>query len=143
MTSSDSSEANLRAAQIAFANDDFADAFARAGQVLTRFPDSAEARLIRINSALKLERWVDAIADLESLLTVQPGHAKLSKTLSLCWLRIGNAYKADANVDATTDAYRKAIEADAGNHAARFNLGVLLLENNHPRVAVTAPAIDG
>ena len=136
MTRSDGSAKNLRAAQTAFANNEFATAFARAGQVLARFPNSSEAHLIRINSAMKLERWVDAIPDLESLLAVQPDHAKLRKTLSLCWLRIGNAYKALADADATTDAYRKAIDADAGNHDARFNLGVLLLENNRASEAV-------
>jgi predicted O-linked N-acetylglucosamine transferase (SPINDLY family) len=136
MTSSDSSRDDLRAAQIAFANDDFADAFARAGHALARFPDSAEARLIRINSALKLERWVDAIPHLESLLAVQPDHAKLKKTLSFCWLRIGNVYKAEAIVDAASHAYRKAIDADADSQDARFNLGVLLLENNRASEAI-------
>ncbi len=135
MTGSDSAEANLRAAQTAFANNDFAAAFAGASHVLGQFPDAIEAQLLRTNAALKLERWGDAISGLKILLS-QSDNAKLRKTLSFCWLRIGNDFKAQANIDAASDAYTKALHADAGNHDARFNLGLLLLENNRASEAV-------
>jgi predicted O-linked N-acetylglucosamine transferase (SPINDLY family) len=135
MTSSDNSAVDLRAAQAAFANNDFAAAFDGASQILGQFPNAIEAHLLRTNAALKLERWSDAISELKILLS-QSDNAKLRKTLSFCWLRIGNDYKAQANIGAANDAYTNAIHADAGNHDARFNLGVLLLENNRASEAV-------
>lgn len=135
MTGSDSAAANLRAAQIAFASNDFAAAFAGASQVLGQFPNAIEAHLLRTNAALKLEQWGDAISGLKILLS-QADNAKLRKTLSFCWLRIGNDYKTQANIDAANDAYAKALHADGGNHDARFNLGLLLLENNRASEAV-------
>jgi CRISPR-associated protein Csy1 len=136
MTMPDSSAERLREAQAAFANSDFAAAFASAGLALAQFPNSIEAHLLRLNAALKLEQWNDAILDLQSLLAGQPDNAKLKKTLSFCWLRIGNDYKAKANTDAATEAYSKAIDVDARNHDARFNLGVLLIQDKRPGDAI-------
>src|SRR5450432_689666 len=126
----------LQQAHAAFAGGDIATAFAIAGQVLSHIPSANEARVLRLNAAVKLERWQDAIADLDMLIAAHPQQAKLHKTLALCWLRVGNAYKAQGNFDAAVDAYRKAIGADAGCHDARFNLGVLLLEHQRPHEAV-------
>jgi CRISPR-associated protein Csy1 len=136
MTSVAATEPLLRKARAAFTRDDFATAFASAGEALTRAPALLEARVIRLNAALKLERWQDAIADLEQLLAAQPQQAKLQRTLSMCWLRIGNAHKSGNHLAAAADAYRKALGVDAGNHDAGFNLGVLLLDGYRPGEAV-------
>lgn len=88
----------------------------------------AQTRVLRVNAALQGERWLDAIADLQVLIAAQPAQTKLRNTLSVCWLRVGNAEKARKAVDDAIAAYRKAIEANATNLDARFNLGVALLE---------------
>jgi len=88
----------------------------------------AQARVLRVNAALQSERWRDAIADLQVLVAAQPAQAKLRNTLSVCWLRVGNAEKARKALEEAVAAYRHAIEANASNLDARFNLGVVLLE---------------
>jgi CRISPR-associated protein Csy1 len=118
----------LRQAQDSLARGDFAAAFDAASRAITQMPQTAEARALRVNAALKLERWQDAIADLQILIGVNPRLPKLRKTLSVCWLRVGNAHKAAKAPDAAFAAYRKAIEADPSNQDARFNLGLLDLE---------------
>ena len=122
MTGTTAVEPLLREARTAFANDDFAAAFTSAGDALARTPALLEARVIRVNAALKLERWQDAIAELERLISAQPQQAKLRRTLSMCWLRIGNTHKSEGKLTAAAEAYRKALGADAHNHDAGYNL---------------------
>jgi CRISPR-associated protein Csy1 len=127
----------LAQAHAAFARGDFAAAFAAATRLLAQKSRAVEARVLHLNAALKLERWQDAIADLDVLLAAQPGQIKLRKTLSLCWLRVGNAHKANKNVDAAAAAWRKAIEIDAENFDARFNLGILWCELGRTEQAIS------
>src|SRR5512142_2069638 len=118
----------LRQAQDELARGDFAAAFAAASRAVAQMPRMPEARVLRVNAALKLERWQDAIADLQILLGANPRQAKLRKMLSVCWLRVGNAHKAAKAPDAAYAAYRSSIEADSANPDAHFNLGLLALE---------------
>lgn len=136
MTDTTAVEPLLRKARTAFANDDFATAFTSAGDALARTPALLEAQVIRVNAALKLERWQDAIAELERLISAQPQQAKLRRTLSMCWLRIGNTHKSEGKLTAAAEAYRKALGADAHNHDAGYNLALQLLEGNRASEAV-------
>ena len=117
----------LRAGQSAFASGDYSSAAAVASQLLAFAPGRTEARILRVNARLKLEHWREAIDDLHELIAAQPQQPQLRRLLGLCWLRIGNASKADGDTDAATTAYRNAIDADATTQDARHNLGALLL----------------
>ena len=97
----------------------------------------AQTRVLRVNAALKAERWRDAIADLQVLVAAHPAQLKLRNTLSMCWLRVGNVEKAAKAFAAAIEAYRQALETDANNLDARFNLGVLLLERGDAAAART------
>ena len=134
----------LQQARDAFAAGDFAGAFASAGKALTQTPPSEEARMIRINAALKLERWQDAISALETLLRSQPQQMKLSRILATCWLRVGHQHKAQGKIEAAADAYRKALKADAGNLDVRYSLGALELERGRADSAMELlrPVVD-
>jgi predicted O-linked N-acetylglucosamine transferase (SPINDLY family) len=126
----------LRQAQSQFARGEFAAAFESASRVLVLAPQSQEARALRVNAALKLERWREAISDLGRLIATQPNQAKLRRILSVCWMRVGNADKARGQFDGAERAYRKSLAADAANHDAGYNLGVLLFETGRAHAAV-------
>lgn len=128
----------LEQARAAMAGEEFAAAFASATQVLEGDPLALEARVIRVNAALKLERWQEAIVDLDVLLAAQPRADKLRRSLSLCWLRIGNQHRDQAGLDTAIQAYRKATEIDPHNRDAFYNLGVLLLDTHRVDAAVAA-----
>jgi CRISPR-associated protein Csy1 len=129
-------EDNLHKAQAAFREGDFAAVVALTSAALAARPDHAAARALRVNAWLKLESWTEAIHDISYLLASQPQHAQLRRSLSLCWLRIGNAHKAAREIPAAADAYRKALLAHPDNQDARFNLGILLLEEDKPHAAI-------
>jgi CRISPR-associated protein Csy1 len=126
----------LRQADAAFRNGEFAAVLDATSVVLAHWPEHPGARTLRANARLKLESWQEAIEDLSRLLAINPTHAKLRRALSVCWLRIGNAHKAERALEVAGDAYRKALAADPTNTDARFNLGVLLLEGNDPKAAI-------
>ncbi|MGH8042115.1 MAG: tetratricopeptide repeat protein [Rudaea sp.] len=121
----------LRAAQAAFTHGNFTVAFAEASRILVASPAHAQARALRANAALKLERWPDAIADLDWLLVRQPNHATIRKNLSVCWMRIGNREKDKGDIAAAERAYRQALATDDNNHDAHYNFGLLGLETAH------------
>ena len=125
----------LDAARAAFARGDFEETLALATRALESVPD--EARLLRINAALKLERWQVAADDLRWLIEKRGKNPKLSQTLSECWVRIGNAHKT-AQPETALAAYRRAIDANPENGSARFNLAVVLASSAHRREAIEA-----
>src|SRR6185369_2556789 len=120
-------DAALQTGLRAFADGDFTRALEQANMVLAATPRSGDALGLRVNALLKLERWPDAVSDLESLIVLNPHQPKLRRLLGLCWLRIGNACKASGDDAAAVDAYRHSIRADTLSQDARHNLGTLLL----------------
>ena len=136
MTDSPAVDTVLQRARTAFATGDILSAFAAAGEVLTQTPESQEARVLRVNAALKLERWQDAIAALDPIATMQPSGTKLRKTLAACWLAVANAHRDKRETESAAAAYRKAIQVEPDFRDARFNLGALLLENGELRHAL-------
>ncbi|MDR3388255.1 MAG: tetratricopeptide repeat protein [Rudaea sp.] len=135
-----SGSAALERARIALASADFPNAFASATDALAAEPNSIEARVLRLNAALKLERWQDAIPDLEKLIAAQPHQTKLRRGLAVCWLRIGNAFKAQGDSASSEQSYRKAVDEDPRNFDALYNLGSLILESG--RAAEAAPLLQ-
>ncbi len=125
----------LAAARAAFARGAFDDTLSLATRALASAPE--EARLLRINAALKLERWHIAVDDLQWLLDKRGANSKLSQTLSECWVRIGNANKS-AKPEEALLAYRKAMDANPSNSSARFNMAVVLASLGRPREAIDA-----
>jgi len=123
----------LEAARAAFARGDFAETLTLATVELQSTPD--EARLLRINAALKLERWQLAADDLRWLLDRHGANPKLAQMLSECWVRIGNANKS-TQPETAFAAYRTAIDANPANSDARYNLALLLSANGQARDAV-------
>jgi predicted O-linked N-acetylglucosamine transferase (SPINDLY family) len=126
----------LERARAAFASADFATVFACADDALVEEPTLLEARVLRVNAALKLERWQEAIPDLERLIAAQPQQTKLRRSLSVCWLRIGNAFKAQGDSARSEQAYRQAADADPQNFDALYNLGSLILESGRATEAL-------
>ncbi|HZX92697.1 MAG TPA: tetratricopeptide repeat protein [Rudaea sp.] len=120
-------DAALQAGLRAFADGDFALALGQANLALAATPRSGDALSLRVNALLKLERWRDAVGDLESLIILDPHQPKLRRLLGLCWLRIGNACKSSGDDAGAVDAYRHSIRADSLSQDARHNLGTLLL----------------
>ena len=125
----------LDAARAAFARGAFEEALSLATRAVQSSPD--ESRQLRINAALNLERWQIAADDLQWLLDKRGANPKLSQTLSECWVRIGNTEKL-ARPDVALAAYRKALDANATNSSARFNMALVLAANGHPRDAIHA-----
>ena len=125
----------LDAARAAFARGAFEEALSLATRAIQSSPD--EPRQLRINAALKLERWQIAADDLQWLLDKRGANPKLSQTLSECWVRIGNTEKL-ARPDVALAAYRKALDANATNSSARFNMALVLSASGHPRDAIHA-----
>jgi len=123
----------IESARAAFARGEFEKTLTLASRALDSAPD--EARLLRINAALKLERWQIAVDDLQWLLDRRGANAKLSQTLAECWVRIGNANKS-TQPETALAAYRKAIEANPANASARFNMALVLAATSRPRDAI-------
>ncbi|HET7777540.1 MAG TPA: tetratricopeptide repeat protein, partial [Rudaea sp.] len=111
----------------AFAAGDYALALDQAERALAAAPQSGDALSLRVNALLKLERWRDAVGDLELLIVQKPHQPQLRRLLGLCWLRIGNARKSAGDDAAAVDAYHRSIRADPLSQDARHNLGTLLL----------------
>ena len=132
-------------AQHAFARGDFVTAFDAASRFLAAAPAHSQARALRANAALQLERWTEAISDLDWLLARQPGHAAIRRNLSVCWMRLGNRHKARGESAHAETAYRNALRTLAHNTDAQFNLGVLLLESHRAPAAIQhlQHAVDG
>ncbi len=128
----------LSRARAAFARGDFEETLTLATRALETSSD--EARLLRINAALKLDRWQLAADDLKWLLDHRGANPKLAKTLSECWVRIGNANKI-AQPELALAAYRKAIAVEPDNALARFNLALVQIANGHSREAIDALTI--
>lgn len=122
----------FREAQGVFASGNFAAAFTAATSLIEAVPDHAQARALRANAALRLDRLQDAIADLAWLLDRQPDHATIRRNLSMCWMRLGNRNKDSGEFAAADGAYRNALAIDPANDAAHYNLGLLLLESAKP-----------
>ncbi|HZP67172.1 MAG TPA: tetratricopeptide repeat protein [Rudaea sp.] len=122
-------------AEAAFKRADYAQAFALADAVLKHVPAMQPARILHLNSALKLERWTQAIADLETLLATARDAPKLNATLAECWLRLGNSLRESAP-DRAIVAYRRACEVQPIHPDAHFNAGVLLVELGRAREAI-------
>jgi CRISPR-associated protein Csy1 len=136
MSISPAAGAALERARAAFANGDMAATFASAADALADAPNSLEARVLRINAALKLERWGDAIAALEPLAASQPAASKLHRTLGACWWHVGAACKAEGNADAALAAWRQSLGADPDRHDVRRNLAELLLDRGEAAEAI-------
>jgi CRISPR-associated protein Csy1 len=120
-------DAALQTGLRAFADGDFARALEQANLALVATPPSSDALSLRVNALLKLERWRDAVNDLESLIVLNPRQPQLRRLLGLCWLRIGNACKSSGDDGSAVDAYQRSIRADSMSQDARHNLGTLLL----------------
>src|SRR6478736_9632364 len=120
-------DAALQTGLRAFADADYALALEQANLALSATPGSGDALSLRVNALLKLERWRDAVSDLEALIILNPHQPKLRRLLGLCWLRIGNACKSSGDDAAAVDAYQRSIRADSLSQDARHNLGTLLL----------------
>ena len=119
----------------AFARGDFETAFAAAGLALAA--PSAEARVLRVNAAIKLERWADAIPQLDQLCREFPQQAAFPRLLGTCWLRTGNNRRAAGDLPGAAQAYAAALQADAGNDAATYSLGTLYLATGRMAEAET------
>ncbi|HSN00336.1 MAG TPA: tetratricopeptide repeat protein [Rudaea sp.] len=123
-------------AQHAFARGDFITAFDAASRFLATVPAHLQARALRANAALQLERWADAISDLDWLLARQPDHAAIRRNLSVCWMRLGNRHKQRGEPAHAETAYRNALKTLPDNSDAHFNFGMLLLELHRAHAAV-------
>jgi CRISPR-associated protein Csy1 len=123
----------LELARAAFARGAFEETLALAARALETSPD--EARLLRINAALQLERWQIATDDLQWLIDRRGPNPKLAQTLSECWVRIGNANKG-AQPETALVAYRNALAAEPSNSSARFNMALVLAANGRARDAI-------
>ncbi len=123
----------LARARAAFARGDFEATLTFAADAL----ETDEARMLRVNAALKLEHWHVAADDLRWLLDRRGANPKLAQTLSECWVRIGNENKS-TNPEIALSAYRNAIEANPKNPSARFNMGLVLAANGRPHEAIVA-----
>jgi CRISPR-associated protein Csy1 len=119
----------LAQAQAAFARGDFSAAFEHAGHCLARTPNLLDAHALRVNAALQLQRWADAVPHLRLLIDAQPQREQFRRLLGVCLLRIGNAQRDAGEGEAAARSYRAALDAWPQNVDARFNLGVLLLES--------------
>jgi len=117
------SRQHLDIGRAAFARGDYEAAFAAAGLALAT--PSAEARVLRVNAAIQLERWADAIPQLEQLVRGFPQQAAFARLLGTCWLRTGNQRRASGDLPGAAQAYASALQADAGNDAATYSLGTL------------------
>ena len=112
----------------AFAEGDYALALLQADLALAALPQSVDALSLRVNALLKLERWREAVGNLDSLIVQKPHQPQLRRLLGLCWLRIGNACKSAGDDAVAVDAYQRSIRADPLSQDARHNLGTLLLK---------------
>ena len=121
-------DAALQSGLRAFADGDYALALEQANLALASMPQAVDALTLRVNALLKLERWRDAVGDLESLINLNPHQPQLRRLLGLCWLRIGNACKSSRDDAGAVGAYQRSIRADALGQDARHNLGTLLLK---------------
>jgi predicted O-linked N-acetylglucosamine transferase (SPINDLY family) len=90
-----------------------------------------QARALRVNAGMQLARWQEAINDLQILIAAMPQQAQLHRMLALCWLRIGNAHREAGDRSAATLAYEHALLAQADQIDARYNLALVLLEQNY------------
>lgn len=133
---SETADPDLHRAHEKFSAGNFAGAFDAASRTLTRAPQDAQAHALRANAALKLERWQDAIADLDWLLARQPDHVAIRRNLSVCWMRLGNRYKEKDDAAAAERAYRSALTIDTSHAHAHYNFGLLALETGQVRDAV-------
>ena len=119
--------------QAAFASGDYTNAHALASACLNVMPQLHQARALRVNAALQLERWSDAAADLQLLLQVMPQHAQFRRLLAVCWLRIGNTHRDAQEIEKSISAYRTAIAIDPSAQDARYNLALLIKESSNDR----------
>ncbi|QBB70215.1 tetratricopeptide repeat protein [Pseudolysobacter antarcticus] len=117
-------------AQAAFARGDYANAYALASACLNVAPQLHQARALRVNAALQLERWPDAATDLQLLLQVMPQHAQFRRLLAVCWLRIGNTHRDAKEIEKSIAAYRNAITIDPNAQDARYNLALLIKDSS-------------
>jgi predicted O-linked N-acetylglucosamine transferase (SPINDLY family) len=120
----------LDSAQAVFAHGDYANAYALASACLNVAPQLHQARALRVNAALQIERWPDAATDLQLLLQVMPQHAQFRRLLAVCWLRIGNTHRDAKEVETSIAAYRTAITIDPSAQDARYNLALLIKDSS-------------
>ena len=124
------SQQMLDNAQAAFASGDYGSAYALASACLNVTPQLHQARALRVNAALQLERWSAAAADLQLLLQVMPQHAQFRRLLAVCWLRIGNTHRDAQEIEKSLSAYRTAIAIDPSAQDARYNLALLIKDGS-------------
>lgn len=126
----------LEDAQLAFAQEDYAQTFELATTVMNAFPGKLEARILRVNAGLKLSRWQEVIPDLNALIQSFPQNQQFRRLLALCWLRTGNALRDKGEVKSAEASYKQAIKANPYSPDARYNLGLLWLADKQFAQAV-------
>lgn len=119
--------APLDAARAAFAAGDWPAALTAAQAAVARQPDSVEALVLAVNSALRNDALALAVPWLEALLRRHPGHAQFTRLLSTAHNNLGARQLAAGETTAALGAFTRAIAAWPDNTDALFNRARLAL----------------
>jgi CRISPR-associated protein Csy1 len=120
-------EQPLAAARAAFGRSDWEGALAAAEQAINRAPDSVEALVLGVNSALRCDRLQVAIPWLEALLRLHPHQVQFQRMLSTALNNLGSGQQQAGESTAALSAYTRALAVWPDNPDALFNRAKLAL----------------
>jgi CRISPR-associated protein Csy1 len=129
-------EQPLAAARAAFGRSDWEGALAAAEQAISRAPDSVEALVLGVNSALRCDRLLVAVPWLESLLRLHPHQVQFQRMLSTALNNLGSRQQQAGESTAALAAYTRALAVWPDNPDALFNRAKLALSAGQNALAL-------
>ncbi len=113
-------EDRLLLAQAVYESGDVARAAQLADELVERYPERADAHVLRATIDLSLRDWFGALRRLDRALALDPSHG-------FAWYQRGMALALREALPEAAEAYRRAAELLPDNFEAHYNLGALLL----------------
>jgi len=118
----------LAQARTAFASGDYAGALDAAQRAVAYVPDSVEALVLAVNSALRCEQLALAVPWLESLLRAHPGNPQFTRLLSTAHNNLGSRQQRAGEAAEARQSFSRALAVFPDNPEALFNRARLALD---------------
>ncbi len=119
---------SLAQARTAFASGDYAGALDAAQRAVACMPDSVEALVLAVNSALRCEQLALAVPWLESLLRAHPGNPQFTRLLSTAHNNLGSRQQRAGEATEALRSFTRALAVWPDNPEALFNRARLALD---------------
>jgi CRISPR-associated protein Csy1 len=118
----------LADARTAFAAGDYASALAAAHRAVAAAPDSVEALVLAVNSALRCDQLAIAVPWLEALLRAHPGNPQFIRLLSTAHNNLGSRLQVAGEATEALRSFTRALGVWPDNPEALFNRARLALD---------------